>query len=104
MCDGDGDLEVMFHDSRGYSVAGVKAYAGVSNTANGGMKINNLSKMEALNCLAKTFGMFTLQAVHKKEDSLGALIRQIQQRGSKAPISGQNTTHAPVEPDEGAID
>jgi phage terminase small subunit len=98
MCDGLGEAYPYYPDSRTYSRAAQRAFDGVAITANG-MKINTQDRMAATVNIAKHHAMFTSDEAGKAVDSLSALIGEIQQRGSKAPIGGRGD--APVEPDEG---
>lgn len=81
MCDGDGIMDVKFHDSRGYGTEAAVAFNGVSLTK-GGIKIDVIDKLAASVYLARYYGMFRNRDVEKSGDGLTALIADIQHRGS----------------------
>ncbi|MFT5797816.1 MAG: phage terminase small subunit [Candidatus Azotimanducaceae bacterium] len=85
-CGGFGETMVIFHPSAGYSAQAAKAFKGVSQT-NAGIRVLVENKADALDKIARHYGMYRHDDPTRPTDGLTSLLADIQKRGSKAPIA-----------------
>ena len=87
MCDGEGELRVVFHASAMLDKDAALAFDGLHITQNG-MKVMTIERMAASEKIAKHLGMFRQEPKDEVVDALSAMLARIQQKGSKALLNG----------------